>query len=227
MIAVPAAPSGLDLVVVNLVLEPLELLQSDVAEVGGYDFDPTCNGLKVVESWERAVLVIIEAVWSSDGNLGRVGKGLVGGMFPGRGLGREWSSGDLEDRVLDVPGVNRVGAGELNGIVGSGSLPLFSPVLAEARASAAPSPSGGAWGGWFILAGHPGLGVGEPQLGVELPGVGAGWGGHFVVDVPPDPVEGQLHVGVDVPGVVGLGLRFVMSMDFRSLMSSRGYSITK
>ena len=48
--------------------------------------------------------------------------------------------------------------------------------------------------------------MGEPQLGVELPGVGAGQSCRPVLDIFPDPVEGQFHVGVDVPGVLGLWL---------------------
>ena len=58
---------------VDLVLEPLKFLESDVAKVGRDDIDPTCDGLEVVEGGERAVSVVVEAIRSSNGDLGWVG----------------------------------------------------------------------------------------------------------------------------------------------------------
>ena len=62
MITVPVGPSGVDPVVTNLMLEPLEFLEGDVVEVGGDNLNPSCNGLKVVKGGEGSVGVIIEAV---------------------------------------------------------------------------------------------------------------------------------------------------------------------
>ena len=104
MVAVPVGPSGVDLVVTNLMLEPLKLLEGDVAEVGGDNLDPGCNGLEVVEGGEGSVVVIVKAVWSPDRNLRWVGESFIGGVLLGGGASRRWVAGDLEDRVLDVPG---------------------------------------------------------------------------------------------------------------------------
>ena len=60
-------------------------------------------------------------------------------------------------------------------------------------------------GSRLILAGLPGLVVGEVQLGVAAPATAVG-GGHAGVGVVPHLVDGELHVGIDVPGVEGLGL---------------------
>ena len=61
MVAVPGAPLGTDVVVSDLVLEPLELLESDMAEVGGDEFDPIRNSREVVEGGEGTVGVVVEA----------------------------------------------------------------------------------------------------------------------------------------------------------------------
>ena len=205
MVTVPVGPSSVDLVVTDLVLEPLELLEGDVAEVGGDNLDPSCDGLEVVEGGKGSVGVVVEAVWSPDSNLRRVGEGLVGGVLLGGGASRRGLAGDLEDRVLDVPGGDRIRAGKADGVVGGGPLAPFGLVFAEARAPVVSSSVGGAWGEWFVLAVPPGPVVGELQLGVVVPAVVVG-GGHGGVDVVPYPVDGELHVGVHVPGVEGLGL---------------------
>ena len=95
----------MDLVVTNLVLEPLELLEGDVAEVGGDDLDPCRNSLEVIEGGEGPVVVVVEGVWLPDSNLGRVGESFVGGVLPGGGSLGGRAAGNLEDRILDVPGV--------------------------------------------------------------------------------------------------------------------------
>ena len=117
MVAIPVAPFSVDAVVTNLVLEPLKFLKCDVAEVGGYKLDPIGNGCKVVEGGKGSVGVVVELVVPSDGDLGRVWEGFVGGVLPSGRSSGWWKAGDLEDRVLDLPGFDRVGAGEAAGVV--------------------------------------------------------------------------------------------------------------
>ena len=78
-------------------------------------------------------------------------------------------------------------------------------VFAVARASVALSSARGAVEGRLILAGLPGLVVGEVHFGMAAPATAVG-GGHAGVDVMPHPVDSELHVGVDVPRVERLGL---------------------
>ena len=103
MVTVPVGPPGVDPVVTDLVLEPLELLERDVAKVGGNDLDPGCNGLKVIEGGEGSVVVVVEAIWPPDSDLGWVRKGFIGGVLPGGGSSRQQVASDLEYRVLDIP----------------------------------------------------------------------------------------------------------------------------
>ena len=81
----------------DLVLEPLKLLKGDVAEVGGDELDPVRDGCKVVEGGERAVGIVVEAIWPPNSDLGWVGQGLEGGVFLGGGASGRWEAGDLED----------------------------------------------------------------------------------------------------------------------------------
>ena len=97
VVAVPVRPPGVDTVVTDLVLEPLKLLECDVAEVGGNDLDPGCNGLEVVERGEGSVVVFVESVWPPDSDLGWVRESFVGGVLPGGGSLRRWVAGDLEN----------------------------------------------------------------------------------------------------------------------------------
>ena len=205
LVAVPGAPLGTDVVVGDLVLEPLELLESDMAEVGGNEFDPIRNSREVVEGGEGTVGVVVEAVWSPDSDLGWVGEGLVGGMVLGGGASGRWEAGDFEDRILDVPGLDRIGAGEAARVEGSGMFARRGFVFAVALASVALSPARGAVERRLVFAGLPGLVVGEVHFGMGAPAAVVG-GGHAGVDVVPDPVDRELHVGVDVPRVEGLGL---------------------
>ena len=100
----------------NLVLKPLKLLERDVAEVGGYDFDPVRDGCKVIERGEGLVGIVIEAIWSPDSDLRRVGQGLVGGVLLSGGATGRREVGNLENRVLDIPWFDRVGAGKAAGV---------------------------------------------------------------------------------------------------------------
>ena len=62
LVAVPGAPLGTDAIVSDLVLEPLELLEGDMTEVGGDELDPIRNSREIVEGGEGTVGVVVEAV---------------------------------------------------------------------------------------------------------------------------------------------------------------------
>ena len=119
-------------------------------------------------------------------------------MVLGGGASGRWEAGDLEDRILDFPGLDRIGAGEAARVERGGVFARRGLAPAVALAPVAPSLARRAVERRFVFTGLPGLVVGEVHFGMGAPAAFMG-GGHAGVDVVPDPVDGELHVGVDVP----------------------------